>query len=74
MENVGEMKEILGAWESRCVKVFSNTCKENGVDKVVCFAGMTVRTLHQTFILYNFSLLSSSFLLHLYFNLSPLRI
>ena len=61
MENVSEMKEILGAWESRGVKALNNACKENGVDKEVYFAGMVVRALHQPFILYYFSLSSSSF-------------
>ena len=46
MENVGEMKEILGAWESRGVKALNNACKENGVDKEVYFAGMVVRNLY----------------------------
>ena len=70
MENVGEMKEILGAWESRGVKALNNACKENGVDKEVYFADMVVRALHQPSILYYFSLSSSSSFYIYFFNLS----
>ena len=61
MENAGEMKEILGVWEIRGIKALNNACKENRVDKEVYFAGMVVRALNQLFILYYFSLSSSSF-------------
>ena len=46
MEKVGEIKKMIGAWESRGVQFLNHACKENGVDKEVYFAGMVVRNLY----------------------------